>query len=1258
MQSVNETTLYQWADRHECRDKLPVLIRRLVRETTPSLSGLRFPGHEAVDLPGLDGEVEAGEPSTWVPVGHSIWEIGCNKNPGSKATGDYQKRTEQIPEAERLSSTFVFVTPRRWNTKCEWIKERKKDGQWADIRVYDAVDLETWLEEAPVSSQWLCEVLGHVEPGICTPHEWWKRWASISEFPITTRLVATRRDEDGKDLLAKFRGGQSVITVQADDRGEAIAFVIASLVESDAEDLLDRMLVASTGAVKIPSARTSKLIVLADIPDEQDLDYGDRNRLTIVRAYPRGRPGVKDAILLSHVPSSVFRSELEKMDFSEAEADSKALRTGHSVQVLRRSLSRDPAVNRPVWSRSRSAAKRMIPFALAGAWVEQGNGDDQTILDLLGDVDSRTTRQNRHELLSLDDSPLARYGNVTVAVSQLDALFAVGPYIEANELERFFELVLEVLGHRDPALDLPPEKRWMANVLGKGRQYSGALISGIGDALCILAVHGREICGDGLAIDFDFQAEKIVRQLMQGADEEEWLSIRGILRTLAEASPSAFLNCLERDLQTEEPAVQAIMGISGDGIGGECMRTNLLWALEILAWHPLYFSRVVWVTFALERFPVDDNWANKPSALAKSLFLVQLPATATVLADKLTVLRRHSAQFRRPVFEVCISLLPDNWPGLAMRTSLPRWREVMQAVPEPTYGDIKEASVQASRLLLDLSAFDRDEIKQLVEISPRLHPDDLARLVGEVNGWGSIASDEDKAYVRHALRRQEAFRAYQRDSDQNDIDLAIQQMEQILEPESAKARNQWLFADTYIEWRELLKEENEQEISYEEREARVRAKRAQAIREIQVEVGTDGLWEFVFEVRQPHLVAEVLVTPETLSEEAAEWIRRALNSGLREATTLFVRQILATFEAAKLGEIAGVLKRWGYLDGGESITQYAQLLPPNADGWTASAALGPEADRAYWNKVLPTVWSDTPDEAMDYLIGKLLEAGRPRTALASSQYKPARVAPEIWEKILQGIARGEEPEGPIPDSYHLSKILSCLDGAEGFNDDRIMALEMPFALLLCSYGHRSQKRELAVHRELARNSEVFVQLLSWCYSEPDDHLDEERREALRKIAYHALDAWNMVPAADENGNVEPEAFTAWIDNALKGAADQNLGRFAEYHLGVLFARYARYRSWENWLPEPLLDVLDRPENDGLRDKFELGIRNSRGLTSRSPFDGGAQERRLAAHYRTLASNYESAHPRVASVLLCVAESYDWDAQRHDHNAVLGERWQQ
>ena len=80
----------------------------------------------------------------------------------------------------------------------------------------------------------------------------------------------------------------------------------------------------------------------------------------------------------------------------------------------------------------------------------------------MGEVDAETLKRNRDDLLALDDAPIAKYGRVTKVVSQLDAFFAVGPFIERNDLERFFQLVPELLGERDPALDLPREQWWMA----------------------------------------------------------------------------------------------------------------------------------------------------------------------------------------------------------------------------------------------------------------------------------------------------------------------------------------------------------------------------------------------------------------------------------------------------------------------------------------------------------------------------------------------------------------------------------------------------------------------------------------------------------------------------------------------------------------------------------------------------------------------------------------------------------------------------
>lgn len=77
---VDGTAIRQWGDRHECRRNLPILVRRLIRETTPSLSELRLTDNEAIELPGLDGQCEAEQATAWVPQERSVWELGCNSN--------------------------------------------------------------------------------------------------------------------------------------------------------------------------------------------------------------------------------------------------------------------------------------------------------------------------------------------------------------------------------------------------------------------------------------------------------------------------------------------------------------------------------------------------------------------------------------------------------------------------------------------------------------------------------------------------------------------------------------------------------------------------------------------------------------------------------------------------------------------------------------------------------------------------------------------------------------------------------------------------------------------------------------------------------------------------------------------------------------------------------------------------------------------------------------------------------------------------
>ena len=89
-----------------------------------------------------------------------------------------------------------------------------------------------------------------------------------------------------------------------------------------------------------------------------------------------------------------------------------------------------------------------------------------------------------------------------------------------------------------------------------------------------------------------------------------------------------------------------------------------------------------------------------------------------------------------------------------------------------------------------------------------------------------------------------------------------------------------------------------------------------------------------------------------------------------------------------------------------------------------------------------------------------------------------------------------------------------------------------------------------------------------------------------------------------------------------------------------------------WPCAPVRELLDRPELEKMRNGFHIGTRNKRGITCRLPYDGGDQERDLAAYYRAQATRAQYSHPNVAGMLEGIAKGYEHDGKREDTQANL------
>jgi hypothetical protein len=156
-----------WAEKIDTRAQLPALLRKLVFSTGTNLTKVDFPAYDNAQRHGWHGYVETDTTTPWIPTGPSGWEFGCNKNPDDKANEDYATRIASIAAAERKKLTFVFVTPRNWPKKDAWVKEKRAEKRWKDVKAFDANDIEQWLEQSVPAQSWLAEKLGTVRTTLC-----------------------------------------------------------------------------------------------------------------------------------------------------------------------------------------------------------------------------------------------------------------------------------------------------------------------------------------------------------------------------------------------------------------------------------------------------------------------------------------------------------------------------------------------------------------------------------------------------------------------------------------------------------------------------------------------------------------------------------------------------------------------------------------------------------------------------------------------------------------------------------------------------------------------------------------------------------------------------------------------------------------------------------------------------------------------------------------------------------------------------------
>ena len=224
---IRAAQIERWSEEIDSRQKLPVLMRKLVHAVGEGLERVDFPGYDNAERHGWDGLVEAAVATPWVPRGKSGWELSTREDIKRKADEDYANRMRAIPKAEeRAEYTFIFVTARNWPGKDQWVKEKTALGHWREVRAYDASDLEQWAEHSATAQIWLAELLNIPVEGYRSLERCWQNWAAVTAPRLSTKLFDPAVEAHAAHIDNWLNSGSSEpLTIAADSVDEALAFL-------------------------------------------------------------------------------------------------------------------------------------------------------------------------------------------------------------------------------------------------------------------------------------------------------------------------------------------------------------------------------------------------------------------------------------------------------------------------------------------------------------------------------------------------------------------------------------------------------------------------------------------------------------------------------------------------------------------------------------------------------------------------------------------------------------------------------------------------------------------------------------------------------------------------------------------------------------------------------------------------------------------------------------------------------------------------
>ena len=1264
---ITAKDLELYAERTDSQGVIPELIYWLIKSSAQSISAhlpvCRIPYGDAVNQSGWDGKVEIEcAYNEFVPKGQSYWEIGCGKNPQNKASIEFNKRTikgtQDMPaltQEERSMAAFVFVTPRSsgsggWTEpqQSQWLKSRS--DQWQLVRIIDGVKLADWIREFPAIGKWMAMKMGLSKSidAYTTPSEHWENIQAETkpgDPPLPAKIFTVGRENACTAMLKLFQGESKKLFLFGEnlqDVNDFVAGFLASLDKETARTYGNRCLfVKEEESWHALSQRTASHIFVAQ-PNLRLESEGThlqtvatKNGHCVVIPLCGYWAGNRPEIIRLRSPAqSVLETALIESGYSRLRArELAAAGAGRLSALIRHMRGMGELPGYATWE----SARVLTQANIIGKWDGKNEADQAAMENLLGKEYGEWTEAIRPEVLRAD-TPLFQRDEKWKIIARGEAWGAFGPRITDEDLDRLQETAILVLGERDPQFDLLKDERYAASIHGKQLKHSKVLREGIAETLALLGSRPDALssCSQGKA---NLVAALTVRALLENADWERWASLDHLLPLLAEAAPDKFLDAVESALENLEnsPFHQVFAQEGNGGIVGWNYTSGLLWALETLAWHSDYLTRVILILGDLDSIDPGGNWANRPSNSLVDILLPWHLQTCAPMEKRKAAVEMLLQEQPHVGWKLLLALLPHSH-GVTSGCRQPAWRNLISSDWEEsiTNHEYRDQVAIYTDMAITIAKSCTEKLGVLIErLSDLPTPAHENLLLHLASNAVTNLPEGERLPLWEAL--DDLVRKHRKFSVANwampeGILTGIEVAAKVLVPRSPAMRHHHLFCgrdqDLYDDKENL-----------DEQRKRLDQLRQNAMQEILNSGGASAALDFAQNVSAPYQVGHVL------GNIGSDFIESDFLPDLLQNEDEVQRSLIAGFALGRFEKLS-----WPWVDKLLAIelsvsqkSAFLVLLPFVEEVWTrVEEHLGTE-EGLYWRNVVVNPWGKQRDLAK--AIEKLIIYDRSNAGvqcLWQSIDEKEGFNPDLAARTLLAVLKAGDFEREF-DQNATIEVINKLQMCPTADADDLFKIEWNFLHLLNRFSIGSPK---TLENRLASDASFFCEVISLVYQSKKEQKNvndpTEHQQNLARNAYTLLSEWKTPPGKQQDGSFNSDFFTAWLAETKRITTETGHLEIAMIQLGHVLT-YVPKDTNGLWIHHVAAEALNAKDAKDMRSEFTTKLFNRREVHG---FTAGQEELELARVNREKSDALEvNGYSRFATAMRELAQEYEQDANR-------------